>query len=107
MNQKFITSHGQILCFDPFCVLSPQVLPIPPNILHARNIFLLRVHDHTLSRKKLSENHHIVELVIQCKQAAYASILTKVGNDRHVDVRAWPRPSRGAWAETLQMNGFI
>ena len=43
-------------------------------------------------------------IVIQCKQAAYTSILTKVGNGRHVDVRAWPRPSRSAWAE---MNGFL
>ena len=34
---------------------------------------------------------------IQCKQAAYTSISTKMGNGRHVDVRAWPRPSRSAW----------
>ena len=38
---------------------------------------------------------------IQCKQAAYTSILTKVGNGRHVTVRAWPRPSRSAWAENI------
>ena len=38
---------------------------------------------------------------IQCKQAAYTSILSKVGNGRHVDVRAWPRPSRSAWAENI------
>ena len=43
---------------------------------------------------------------IQCKQTAYASILTIVGKGRHVNVRAWPRPSRSAWAETLQMHGF-
>ena len=30
----------------------------------------------------------------------------KVGNGRHVYVRAWPRPSRSAWAETLQTHGF-
>ena len=29
------------------------------------------------------------------------SILTKVGNGRHIDVRAWPRPSRSAWAENI------
>ena len=23
------------------------------------------------------------------------------GNGRHVDVRAWPRPSRSAWAENI------
>ena len=38
---------------------------------------------------------------IQCKQAAYTSILIKVGNGRHVNVRAWPRPSRSAWAENI------
>ena len=38
---------------------------------------------------------------IQCKQAAYTSILTKVGNGRHVYVRVWPRPSRSAWAENI------
>ena len=38
---------------------------------------------------------------IQCKQAAYKSILTKLGNGRHADVRAWPRPSRSAWAENI------
>ena len=38
---------------------------------------------------------------IQCKQAAYISILIEVGNGRHVNVRAWPRPSRGAWAENF------
>ena len=42
---------------------------------------------------------------IQCKQAAYTSILTKVGNGngngRQVDVRAWPRPSRSAWAGNI------
>ena len=43
---------------------------------------------------------------IQYKQAAYTSILIKVGNGRHVNVRAWPRPSRSAWAETLQTHGF-
>ena len=30
----------------------------------------------------------------------------KVGKGRHVYVRAWPRPSRSAWAETLQTHGF-
>ena len=40
-------------------------------------------------------------IVIQYKQAAYTSILSKVGNGRHVDVRAWPRPSRSAWAENI------
>ena len=29
-----------------------------------------------------------------------------VGKGRHVYVRAWPRPPRSAWAETLQMHGF-
>ena len=38
---------------------------------------------------------------IQCKQAAYTSILIKVGNGRHVNVCAWPRPSRSAWAENI------
>ena len=38
---------------------------------------------------------------IQCEQAAYTSILTKVGNGRHVNVRAWPRPSRNTWAENI------
>ena len=32
--------------------------------------------------------------------------LSKVGKGRHVYVRAWPRPSRSAWAETLQTHGF-
>ena len=30
----------------------------------------------------------------------------KVGKGRHVYVRASPRPSRSAWAETLQTHGF-
>ena len=30
----------------------------------------------------------------------------KVGKGRHGYVRAWPRPSRSAWAETLQTHGF-
>ena len=38
---------------------------------------------------------------IQCKQAAYTSILTKMGNGRHVAVRAWPHPSCSAWAENI------
>ena len=38
---------------------------------------------------------------IQCKQAANTSILTKVGNGRHVDVLAKPHPSRSAWAENI------
>ena len=25
----------------------------------------------------------------------------QVGNGRHVDVRAWPHPSRSAWAENI------
>ncbi|MCG8625807.1 MAG: hypothetical protein MJE68_27900, partial [Proteobacteria bacterium] len=53
------------------------------------------------------QNHHIVELdayrALQCKQAAYTS---KVGNGRHIHVRAWPRPSRSAWAKILQTHGF-
>ena len=32
---------------------------------------------------------------------AGGSILTKVGNGRHADVRTWPRPSRGAWVENI------
>ena len=39
--------------------------------------------------------------VIQCKQAAYTSILPKVGNGCHLHVRAWSRPSRSAWAENI------
>ena len=35
------------------------------------------------------------------KHCHVTSILTKVGNGRHVDVRAWPRPSRSAWAENI------
>ena len=35
---------------------------------------------------------------IQCKQAAYKSIFTKLGNGRHVDVRG---------RKTLQMHGFL
>ena len=31
----------------------------------------------------------------------YTSILTKVGNGRHVDVREWPYPSSSAWAENI------
>ena len=38
----------------------------------------------------------------QCKFQFYQ----KVGKGRHVYVRAWPRPSRSAWAETLQTHGF-
>ena len=30
----------------------------------------------------------------------------KVGKGRRVYVRAWPRPSRSAWAETLETHGF-
>ena len=30
-----------------------------------------------------------------------SSILTKVGKGRHFTVRAWPRPSRTAWAENI------
>ena len=47
-------------------------------------------------KKKLFENRHI-----QCKQAAYTSILIQVGNGRHVNVRARPCPSRSAWAENI------
>ena len=38
---------------------------------------------------------------VQCKQAAYTSILLKLGKGRHVYVRAWPRPSRSAWVENI------
>ena len=38
---------------------------------------------------------------IQCKQTAYIPILTKLGKGRHISVRAWPRPSRSAWAENI------
>ena len=41
---------------------------------------------------------------IQCKQAAYTSILTKVGNGRHVDVRAWAENITNAWLP-IQMYG--
>ena len=34
---------------------------------------------------------------IQCKQAAYTSILTKVGNGRHLAVRAWAKNIANAW----------
>ena len=34
---------------------------------------------------------------IQCKQAAYTSVLTKVGNGCHVDVRAWAENTANAW----------
>ena len=34
---------------------------------------------------------------IQCKQAAYISILTKVGNGRHIPVRAWAENIANAW----------
>ena len=37
----------------------------------------------------------------QCKQAAYTLILAKVGDGRHVAVRAWPHPSRREWAENI------
>ena len=42
-------------------------------------------------------------IAIQSNQVTYTytSILTKVGNGRHVDVRAGPRPSRSAWAEKI------
>ena len=45
---------------------------------------------YTLNRKILSGNHHIAELdsrAIQCKQAAYTTILTKLGKGHHVYVR--------------------
>ena len=29
------------------------------------------------------------------------SLYSKVGNGRHVHVRAWPSPSRSAWAENI------
>ena len=52
----------------------------------------------------MSENHHIVEpdaysRAIQCKQAAYTAILTKVGNGygRHVDVHAWAENIANTW----------
>ena len=34
------------------------------------------------------------------------NFVKKYGKGRHVYVRAWPRPSRSAWAETLQTHGF-
>ena len=40
------------------------------------------------------------------KHCHVTSILTKVGNGRHVDVRAWPRPSRSAWAENI-VNAWL
>ena len=46
-------------------------------------------------------------VAIRCKQTAYIPILTKLGKGRHISVRAWPRHSRSAWAETLQMHGFL
>ena len=41
---------------------------------------------------------HMYTRAIQCKQAPYISILSKLGKDHHVYVCAWPRPSRSAWA---------
>ena len=55
---------------------------------------------YTLSRKKLSRNHHIVGMDA-CKQAVYTPIFTKLGKDRHIYVRAWPRPSHSMWAENI------
>ena len=56
--------------------------------------FFFQGDQNTKQKKIIVQNHHIVELdAIQCKQAPYTSILIKVGNGRHVDVRAWPRPS--------------
>ena len=34
---------------------------------------------------------------IQCKQAVDISVLTKVGNGRHVDVRVWAENIANAW----------
>ena len=50
--------------------------------------------------------------MVEPYNVAYTSILIKVGKGHHVTVRAWPRPSRSAWAETtanawlpIQTNG--
>ena len=55
--------------------------------------------DHTLSRKKNcpKTTSWMHSRAIQCKQAAYTSILTKVGNGRHLDVRAWAENIANAW----------
>ena len=47
---------------------------------------------------KYSQIPHEFLLPYSFFQAAYT---TKVGNDRHVDVRARPHPSRSAWAENI------
>ena len=47
----------------------------------------------------------IAELYNASRQPKF-QFCQKVGKGRHVYVRAWPRPSRSAWAETLQTHGF-
>ena len=66
-----------------------------PVVTNTYRSFFFQAH-HTLSRKKKQPHR-----AIQCKQVAYTSILPKVGNGRHVDVRACPRPARSAWAENI------
>ena len=69
------------------------------------NSFFFSSGPHTKQKKNGPEtttwSSWMHSMVIQCKQAVYTSILTKVGNGRHVDVRAWSRPSRSAWAENI------
>ena len=65
----------------------------------------------TLSRKKIVQKppHNragcIVEPYNASRQAKF-QLCQKVGKGRHDYVRAWPRPSRSAWAKTLQTHGF-
>ena len=65
----------------------------------------------TLSRKKIVQKPPynwagcIVEPYNASRQPKF-QFCQKVGKGRHVYVRTWPRPSRSAWAETLQTHGF-
>ena len=65
----------------------------------------------TLSRKKIVQKPPynragcIVEPYNASRQPKF-QVCQKIGKGRHVYVRAWPRPSRSAWAETLQTHGF-
>ena len=65
----------------------------------------------TLSRKKIVQKppYNRAGCIVEPYNASRKPKLQfcqKVGKGRHVYVRAWPRPSRSAWVETLQTYGF-
>ena len=107
MNQNSIQSN---LLLRPILCARVKIVRKCSQIPHELDFFCFFQGDHTLSRKKLSEKPPQLSWMhvraIQCKQAAYTSILTKVGNGRHVDVRAWAENIANAWLPIQTWGNF-